>query len=61
MERNQEHLKPSESHRKNEVINTSFDTEDESVEMLMKNGFTSEQATSWLRKKYIDRLFEKGR
>ena len=60
MERSQEHLKPKEGRRKHEFINTSFDTEDESVEMLMKNGFTSEQATSWLRKKHIDKLFDKG-
>jgi hypothetical protein len=40
-----------------ELIDTSYDTEESSVSDLMKNGFTCEQATSWLRTKYLTKLF----
>lgn len=43
-----------------ELLNTSYDTEECSVESLIKLGFTNEQATSWLRKIYLDKLFNKG-
>lgn len=50
--------KPNKVHK--EILNTSYDTEENSVEDLMKKGFTNEQATSWLRKIHIDKLFNKG-
>ena len=43
-----------------ELLNTSYDTEDCTVESLMKLGFTNEQATSWLRKIYLEKLFNQG-
>lgn len=43
-----------------EILNTSYDTDELSVADLMKKGFTNEQATSWLRKIHIDKLFNEG-
>lgn len=44
-----------------ELLNTSYDTEDATVKELMNKGFTLEQATSWLRTIYLNKLFnERG-
>lgn len=51
-------LKTNKVHR--ELLNTSYDTEEHGVEDLIKLGFTVEQATSWLRKIHIDKLFNEG-
>lgn len=51
----------TEKHNKAVLLDTSFDTEELSVETLMKNGFTPEQATSWLRTMYIEKMFDKCR
>lgn len=50
--------KPKKVHK--ELMNTSYDTKDASVKSLMEKGFTNEQATSWLRKIHIDKLFNQG-
>jgi|KBSSwiStaDraftv2_1062776.scaffolds.fasta_scaffold31603_4 hypothetical protein len=57
MAKNQEHsiLKNKKIHK--ELLNTSYDNEEVTVQSLMKNGFTCEQATSWLRKIHMDKLF----
>lgn len=44
-----------------ELLNTSYDTKDATVKELMNKGFTLEQATSWLRTIYLNKLFnERG-
>lgn len=60
MEKNQEHSLSKSKNVCKELMNTSFDTEDASVKSLMEKGFTCEQATSWLRKIHIDKLFNEG-
>jgi len=51
-------LKKNKVHR--ELLNTSYDTEEHKVVDLIKLGFTVEQATSWLRKIHLDKLFNQG-
>lgn len=51
-------LKKNKVHR--ELLNTSYDTAEHTVVDLINLGFTVEQATSWLRKIHIDKLFNQG-
>lgn len=60
MEKKQECSLSKEKKVVKELLNTSYDTEDCSVASLMKLGFTNEQATSWLRKIYLEKLFNQG-
>jgi peptide methionine sulfoxide reductase MsrA len=49
----------SKNESKIEFIDTSYDTDEIKVAELIKNGFTIQQATSWLRKRHIDKMFNK--
>jgi len=40
-----------------DFIDTSYDTPELNVVSLLKYGFTSEEATAWLRKIYIKKMF----
>jgi len=60
MEKKQEYSLSKKKKVVKELLNTSYDTEDCTVESLMKLGFTNEQATSWLRKIYLEKLFNQG-
>jgi peptide methionine sulfoxide reductase MsrA len=59
MGKKQEHSLSNRKKTHNEIMDTSYDTEEITVQSLIKNGFTCEQATSWLRKIHIDKLFNK--
>lgn len=62
MGKNQRVSKSAKAPKKLEDLpDISYDTPELTVDQLVEIGFTHEEATGWLRKKYIQKLFQEDK